>query len=247
MVAQVVVQAPVRQDRMGGIKRVASIITDVRIGASESIVYVSDGCTLPQPAIGLCYDTTVTDEKEGVGIDIEEAAIPAFALYGGVDCFIGPENATDFPIRARRILEQGEDRAIESRLATWAAAGTDLAAGATLVESIAAVEQALDEDYIGRGIILMSRGDAVRASASGSLEHMIDGIPVTVNGTPIVASGAIADGTVYGVGAVTILRSAVFDINTIDHTTNHDWAIAEAVYAVIVDCSFRVNSVVDAG
>jgi hypothetical protein len=237
MAVQVPVAAPARQTRLGGIRAAATWVTNARIGAAEGVVYVSDGCTFPLPAIGLCFGETVVTEKDGVGLDQFTGVGEPFALYGGVACFIGPDS--DFPERARNILIQGEDRAIEDRLEAWAAGGTPLTA-TDIVDAIASVEQEADQNYLGRPIILMSRADAVRAAAAMAIEYGIDGLPYTVNGTPVVASGSVTTGALAAIGAVTVLRSEIGDIGTFDHTLNTEWAVAEAVYSIIVDCDFRV-------
>lgn len=237
MAVQVTVAAPVRQPRLGGIRPVATWVTNARIGAAESVVYVSNGCTFPLPAIGLCYGTQVVTEKTGVGIDSYTGIIAPFALYGGVECFLGPDN--DFKERATNILLEGEDRAIEGVLQTWAGANAAVAgAGATVTERIAVVEQHMDANYLGRGIIMMSRSSAVRAAAEGAIEYGLDGSPFTVNGTPVVATSKITTDVVYALGAVTVLRSETTVIDTVDVTTNSDWAVAEAVYSIVVDCNY---------
>ena len=238
MAVLVPVAAPARQARLGGIRSVATWVTNARIGAAEGVVYVSDGCSFPLPAIGLCFGETVVTEKTGEGIDQYNGIGEPFALYGGVECFIGPDN--DFPERARRILEQGEDRAIEGRLATWAAGGTELTTPTTIDGVLAALEDHADANYLGRPIILANRGDVVNAASKMLVEYGIDGLPYTVNGTPVVASGMIPKGFAAAVGAVTVLRSEVGDIDTINHTNNTEWAVAEAVYSVVVDCDYRV-------
>lgn len=244
MAVQVPVLAPARQPRLGGLRAAATWITNARVGAAESVVYVSDGCSFPQPAIGLCYGEEVVDEKVGQGIDWYEGIGEPFALYGGVECFLGPDN--DFPERARTILIQGEDREIENRLATWAAGGSDLSASADIVEAIAAVEQHADSTYLGRPIILMSRADAIRAASNYVISYGLDGLPYTANGTPVVASGNIDQGVVYGLGAVTVLRSEIANIDAIDYRFNKDFAVAEAVYVLIVDCDYRSFSEIEA-
>ena len=74
-----------------------------------------------------------------------------------------------------------------------------------------------------------------------AIEYGIDGLPYTVNGTPVVATAGVIEGMIYMVGAVTVLRSEIGDIDTIDHRFNKQWAVAEAVYSVIVDCNFRAR------
>lgn len=238
MAVLVPVAAPVRQKRLGGIRAAATWVTNARIGAADGITYQSDGCTFPQPAIGLCFGEAVVTEKTGEGIDLLEGIGEPFALYGGIECFLGPDDG-DFIERARNVLLEGEDRVIEDRLGDWADGGTAIGAQADIVEAIAAVEQHADTNYLGRPIILMSRSDAVRAASAVAIEYGIDGLPYTVNGTPVVASGNLAAGTVMVIGAVTVLRSGTNDIDTIDHTFNTRWAVAEAVYSILVDCNYR--------
>lgn len=239
MAVQVVVAAPARQARLGGLRAAAQWVENQRLGAAETVVYQSDGCTFPMEAIGLCYTQNGTDdEKSGVGIDIVEAIDEPFALYGGVECYIGPDDE-DFVTRARTILRDGEDRALETRLGQWAVAGTALSEVPDIVEAIAALEEYADDHYVGRPVLLMSRADAVRAGAALAIQYGIDGLPYTVNGTPVVASAMFTTGEPAVVGAVTILRSAVNDIDTVDHVNNTRWAVAEAVYSILVDCEFR--------
>ena len=235
------VTAPVRPDRLGGIRSVASWVTDARIGAAETVVFQSDGCVFPQLAIGLCYGETTVTEKAGVGITNVAGIGAPFAMYGGIKCFLGPDS--DLAERAMNVLVDGEDRMIEDRLEAYATGGLALAAGTTLVGAVATVEQALDDTYIGQGYLLMSRGDAVRARAQGAIiDPGLNSVPTTINGTPVVASGRVAAGTVYGLGATTVLRSPITTVEVIDPKSNDEWQIAEAVYAIVVDCTYRVKS-----
>lgn len=239
------VQAPARRDRRGGITKVASVVTNDRLGANQGVSFMSDGCTFPLPAIGLCYGEVVEEEKTSTGIDIIEAISPPFALYTGVECWLGSDSASDYETRARRLLDQGEDRALEDRLEAWATGGSAVSpSGTGITGALAAVDNALDQQYPGEGVILMNRGDAVKASAEGAIWGWsgVDTVPSTVNGTPIIASGMVAPGTVYGLGAITILKSSVQTINATDHRLNKDWVVAEAIYSIIVDCNYRVKS-----
>jgi len=239
------VAAPARQTRQGGIRSVATFVTTTRLGATEAVSFLSDGCTFPQPAIGLCYGEVVEDDKTSTGIDTIDAISEPFALYAGVECGIVEGSSADYAERARNLLEGGVDRVLEERLATWAAGGTALTAGSSLTDALAIVDNALDDDYPGQGVILMNRGDAVRASAEGSLDWSLDGTPTTVNGTPVIASSRVDAGAVLGVGAITVLHTNVETFPGVDFRTNRDWQVAESVYAIIVDCELRVVSAVE--
>lgn len=235
------VTAPARPNRLGGIRQVASWVTEARIGAAETVVFQSDGCTFPQLAIGLCYGETTVTEKTGVGIGNQAGIGAPFAMYGGVKCFLGPDS--DLAQRATNILVDGEDRMVEDRLEAYATGGTALAAGTTLVGAVALIEQDMDDKYLGQGYLLMARSDAVRARAQGAIiDPGLGNLPTTINGTPVVASGRVTAGTVYGLGATTVLRSPVTTVEVIDPKSNDEWQIAEAVYAIVVDCAYRVKS-----
>jgi hypothetical protein len=235
------VTAPVRPARLGGIRQVATWVEDARVGAAETVIFQSDGCTFPQLAIGLCYGETTATEKVGAGIANQAGIGAPFAMYGGIKCFLGPDS--DLAERARNVLLDGEDRMIEDRLEAYATGGTALAAGTTLIGAVANIEQDMDDKYLGRGFLLMARSDAVRARAAGAIiDPGLDYVPTTVNGTPVVASGRVAAGTVYGLGATTVLRSPVSTVEVLDPRSNDEWQIAEAVYAVVVDCAYRVKS-----
>lgn len=241
MVLALQVDAPVRPQRLGGIRAVANFVENARIGAAETVTFMSEGCTFPVGAPGLCYGEVVAPDKSSVGISNLSGIGAPFAMYGGVKCFLGPDS--DLEARATAVLLDGEDRMIEDRLEAYATGGTALAAGTTLVGAIANIEQNMDDTYVGRGYILMARSDAVRARAQMAIiDPGLGNVPTTVNGTPVVASGRVAAGTVYGLGATTVLRSAVAQIESIDYRSNDEWQIAEAVYAILVDCNYRVKS-----
>lgn len=239
MATRELVEAPARGTRRGGIKDVASFVNNDRIGATDLVSFLSDGCTFPLPAIGLCYGEVVAEEKTSTGIDIIDG-LPPFALYAGVECYIAPDS--DNAERARSLLEQGEDRPLEQKVMEWANGGAPLVAGTSVTAAIANVEQAMDQQYPGVGVIMLSRGDAVLAGAQGSIETSADGKLTTVLGTPVIASGWLPRGTAYGVGAITVLKSDVASVDTIDHRTNREWSVAEAVYSIIIDCAFRVHA-----
>lgn len=238
------IQPPVRRERQGGIRDVATFRSNDRLGAAAGLVFQSDGCTFPQISEHLCYVGEVTpDDKTFEGIDLQNGVGEPFPLYAGVKCFLGPD--PDELERARAALEAGKDRALEGQLGTWAAAGLPLVAGAGVADAIALVEQALDSQYLGQGVILMSRADAVRAHAAGALEYTASG-PVTINGTPVLASGFIAMGTVSGLGAITVEESGVSAYQKELLEENELWALAEQIFAIAVDCEFRVHSTIGA-
>lgn len=239
MVVTQTVTGPTRSPRLGGLSGIAEFEPTERLGYTESVSWVSDPCTFPKNAIGLCWEDPVEgDAKFGESIDIEDGIGSPFALYGGIECFLGPDN--DFDERARTILEQGTDRALEARIVAWAAGGVTLAGATSLIEALAKVENELDSTYVGRGVIFMNRGDAVLLGLNGGLALGPDGVLVTVNGTPVVSTSAVTAGTLYGTGAVKVLVTAILAHNVVKYQTNVEMSIAERVHAILVDCSYRV-------
>jgi hypothetical protein len=239
------IEAPPRERRLGGIADVASFRRNERLGAAEGIVYQSNGCTFPSTEELRCYADPTPPDKESDGIDIEFGIGKPFTIYGSVKCKVGPD--PDEVERAQAILELGQDRMLEDELETWAAGGTALTAGANIVESVARVEQALDSQYLARGVIAMSRYDAVLAKAAGAIdEDEATGKLQTINKTPVFASGFFSIGTVYGLGSIVVEHSDPVVNETVDLSFNQHYGLAEAVFAIAVDCEFRVKSTITA-
>lgn len=234
------IEPPVRADRAGGLGKVATFRQNDRIGLAEGVVFQSDGCTFPQTEESRCYALTPVPDKTYDGIEIDDAIGAPVTLYAGVACHIAPD--ADELERAERALVAGRDRVLEEILGTWAAGGTALTAGGSVAGAIATVEQDIDDNYIGQGVILMSRADAVRADAEGAIHSDPSGVPVTVNGTPVIASGRIASGTVFGTGAIVAEHTGTVSRETYDLTKNKHYALAEAVYVLAVDCEYRAKS-----
>lgn len=234
---------PPRTPRVGGLSKVATFRPNDRLGAAGSVVFQSDGCEFPDTEASRCIATAPVPDKTFDGIVIEDAIGAPFTIYAAVACFAGPE--PDELERAERTLREGEDRTLEGVLGTWADGGTALAVGSNIPEAIAIVEQELDSKYLGQGVILMSRHDAIFANANGDIldgDVRNDGIPVTVNGTPVLASGRIEPGTVYGLGSIVVEKSETVTRDVVNPTQNKIYALAEASYVLAVDCEFRVKS-----
>jgi hypothetical protein len=242
----VYVEPPVRAPRRGGIKTVAEFIANNRIASGATLEYTSAGCDFPVDDIALCYPLggDPQDPKVPVGIDTLDGNGPVFGLYAGVQCTLDPDN--DFDERARATLDQGEDRGIEKRLNDWAALVTPTATvtGGNLKEALARAEQEADTEYLGAPVILLNRGDLVRLDGS-SIDREGDTL-YTKNGTRILSSSKITANTVTAVGALAVYESPVIVNRVVAHTTNAELAIAERVYAILVDCGYAARYLVTA-
>lgn len=232
------VAPPPRHGRTGGIEAVATFRPNERLGAAGGLVFQSDGCAFPREDAHLCYVNETPIDKTFTGIDNIAGIGDPFALYGAVQCFAGPD--ADFEERARAALQRGRYRTLEWKLSQWALGATPGATQVGVEMAVAMVEQRLDADYVDRGVILMSAFDAVMADAAGILERTADGYPITIKGTPVIATGVMDPGVVIGVGEVVVEHSGVTAADVINPETNAEWALAEQVFALLVDCSYRV-------
>lgn len=232
------IEAPTRAAREGGLSGVAEFVHNEEIGNAENTVFVSDGCAFPQLEASRCFNNDVPD-KQSDGIFVNNAITETFTIYAGVRCWAGPES--DFKERAERALDAGRDRVLEAQLALWVAGATALAAGSTVIGAIGKVEQDLDERYVGRGIIVMSREDALVAAAGGALEK-VGSVLQTKLGTPVLATSAVDPGYVHGTGALLVQHTDTVTTELITPVRNHQEALAEAQFVLAVDCEFRTKS-----
>lgn len=236
----IIVDPPKRAPREGGILAVSERRSNDRLAHAEAVIFQAEGNTFPHTEESRCYAVTPVPDKTFDGTENIEGLGTPFTIYAGVMCHAAPN--PDELERARAVLDAGWQRVIEGRLAEWAAGGTALPAGATARAAVGRVDQALDDGYVARGIILMSRFDAVDAGL-----EVEEGRPLrTKNGTPVVASGAVEPGTVYGLGAVAIEHGEILERDVIEARANRHWALAEQVHALIVDAEFRVHSTITA-
>lgn len=243
------VTAPVRKPRHGGLRSVVpEFILEERLAAGGVIGWEESGCGLPQETQAGCYDETVDPaSKEFDGVESLGAIGPAFARYAGVSCFIGGDaDGPSYLEQAKTLLEQGEDRAVEKVLWEWAIDGPSQEV-VGIVAAIAAAEKHADANYVGQPILIMSRADVVWAHAGGAVEY-VNGLPFTINGTPIIATG-VTDGADWGkvaaIGAVGVYASSMVAFEAPGLTQNLKYALAERVYAIGVDCGYRFVAIPD--
>jgi len=206
---------------------------------SAALVFQSETCTPAQREVLRCINEAAqVGDKTFFGISTSEGIGEPITLYGAVACFVGPD--PDYLERARHALENGRDIQLEFQLAQWGQGGGVVGNGATVVDSIALIEQALDQDYPGKGVIMLSRANALRAAAAGALE-VRDGKLQTKLGTPVIASAAAPD-SVFGFGAIKVEEGPTVENDVIHPNTNRQFGLAEAAYAILVDCEMRFVS-----
>lgn len=232
---------PRRSPRRGGIRSVAEFRSGSnRMGLGGIIEYTSPGCGLAVGDVELCYPSPADPqaEKTRSGIDTLEGIGPVFGIYAGIECYL---DGSDFEADARRLLEQGADRAVETALNTWLQAQTAEPAVATLAAAIAAAENEADGSYPGLPVLVMNRADAQLAFTDRALEGDGTGNLWTASGTPVLASASIAANTVSATGGITVLEGAVITSRADRLELNKEYAIAEQVFGIAVDCGYVVR------
>lgn len=235
----VLVAPPRREARRGGIKSLGEFVSTDRLGAAANINYISNGCSFPSVAPGLCWGNVITGDKTAEGIGVENGITSIFAQYAGVECFIGMNSTEDYTERARNLLTATEEHEIEAVIETWGSLAPSPGAATSFAEGIALAERDADQKYVGRPVIFLNRGDAVLAAAEMAVSYDREGNLWTPNGTPVVSTWAVGVGEVIATGMVTVYASGIEAGVAMHHTTNVEMAIAERVYAVAVDCQYR--------
>lgn len=234
---RIYVEPPARSVRKGGIKLVANFVPMERGFAAEALEWVSASCTEPQRAPGLCWgEPFVGTKTPGEPYDYEST--PIFALYAGVECFLNVGSDEEYAAEARSVLEAGEDRPIEEFLFNYLV-NENPNPGETAtgwVDAIAQADNLIDGYIPGGAMLVMNRGDAVRARAASALDGDKDGNLWTANGTPVIASYKVTAGQFAVTGAITVWHSDIVVTNAEDVVTNRAMAIAERAYAIGIDC-----------
>lgn len=238
------VEPPRRRPRKGGIKAVANVLPAPRLFASAALDWLGEPCEFPVDAPGLCWGAVVPDDPKQAqdGISEEQSNL-VFGGYTGVECW-DLASADDFEARARRTLEQGEDRYVEGKLLALLASidSTPTVVGGW-VDAIAQAEETADAAYLGQPVIVMSRFGAVQAKAADAIDGDEDGNLWTPNGTPVLATGSFPPATetnLYITGDITMWHSDLVATTVTDPTRNTALSIAERAYALGIDCNYAV-------
>lgn len=174
--------------------------------------------------------------------DVDAAAV--FTVYGQqkITPIAWPQDRASERARAR--LTALEERQVERVLA-----GVDVGAASPVFadaapftaaadadQAIALLEDFLADNYGSRGVIHLSRYQAILALKGDVLETRNNGL-FTVLGTPVVAGQGYANGVAYCTSALVGYRSDVFDnigqsYDLLDKDTNDLYAIAERTYCI---------------
>lgn len=235
-------EPPQRIKRRGGIQSVAEVEENVeRLPVGGTVGYAAPECGIAFDDAVLCYPENGGEQqpKNYNGIETFTGIAPIKGVSTGSECFI---RGYDYEAEAERALEDNLDRDIEKVVADWAEANVDASTALSPLGAIAKVEADADAQYEGRPLIFVNRATAVFMRAKKAIFGDKDGNLWTINGTPVIASGQVPAGLIFATGAIKILKSSVITTRTISHITNREQALAEQVFAVLVDCEFLTGT-----
>lgn len=242
------VPAPTRRPRQGGIKSVIGEFTlEPRLAAvnqAGGIAWEDSGCALPSTTRAACYDDVVADAPFTFdGVNMYTSIGDPFAGYAGVECFLGGDDDAAGPYvqQAEKLLLAGEDRYVESHLWGWAVAAASPGTATTIAGAVALAEEDADANYVGQPVLLMSREASILAAAARVIRRE-NGVVMTINGTPVIATGSAPSGDVgkiMAIGMPAVFASPVLANRAPYLEKNQDMAIAQRVYAIGVDCNYR--------
>jgi hypothetical protein len=235
------VPTPTRKPRAGGIFSVDGIVLDGdnRLLTATDVVYVGDPCNIVINEVGYCYGdgTPAADAEKDISADgFPQGIGKTFAGAYGVSCFLGPD--MDFRARAQRGYEQFESRFVEGKILAIISTSPPTAVGTgTAAAGIGALEEKADAEYPGLPILWVSRTVAAALFAAQVI-HKDGDMLVTGNGTPVIATSAMTDTSIYITGWVNLYRGALSIHDPIDWTHNTGTALVERGYAVTLDCDY---------
>lgn len=246
------VAPPRRQPRKGTLKRLlgGSFVREQRLAAVTAVVWEDSSCGWYSFTRAGCYDTVVADApKSAIGISQFEGIAPPFAVYRGVECYLGGDNGgATYREQALAALEVDEELAVEAKLAEWAFADAAGTTRATLLDAVALIEENASEEYNGLPLLIVSRSLAVFGAAE-QVFFREDGGLVTANGTPVLTTSGVGfsdlNSVVAAIGWPEVYASDPIAYQADDLPQNMSMAIAERVYAIGVDCEYRFAVTID--
>lgn len=167
-----------------------------------------------------------------------------FTLYDGIECG-SLADLDDLEARVRASLALKESPGVENYLSSYFATLTPdhEVFAVNIVEAVAGVEEFLEANYGGVGVVLMPRAMAVLAIANDAV-YRDGGRLFTAVGTP-VALGVGAAYTIYGSGQITVLRGPVMVNRAMEQHYLNDLGdpacaparvLAERTFVPLIEC-----------
>lgn len=256
----VYVAAPAVTPYGAGLYSVAQLPAEPGDRWQTGVEYEPDGCA---EAASVWVDSCVPGDRadKDVPEGIPVASGDPFTVIGGLVCRLVGHTEAELMARARRNLELGEQRAVETafwggalgntpHLADTSTTVVSGAAGLSLVDGVGLLEEHLATNYAGVGVLHAARRVAAPAAQKvqavkesgrlvtnlGTRWAFYGGAPNTgPDGTPAAAGSA----WIYATGEVVIRRSEIWmpDVGELlNRTTNEVALIAERTVVITTEC-----------
>jgi len=210
------------------------------------IKWLSIDGSIPLGVIGPVQEdretTTGMPKQFALGELVDNAGI--FTVYGQQKITPIASTQAISTERARLLLTALEERTIETVLSGAVAGLTPdfttspdtVTPGTDIIENLGALENYLATNYGSRGVIHMSRDQAVAGVAAGAMVTKGNGL-FTALGTPVVAGSGYTKTKMFATSALVAYRSDIFDnvgqpYDLLDKETNDLYAIAERTYSI---------------
>lgn len=243
------VEVPAPDRKIGGALDVVRVVDATDAHSLLGAEYQTDACFSADLWLGNCGNFPTVDCATGVTPAAEVKDFHGlstvvgdpFTLYTGVECPSPGIPLDSYRARAEGALSLKESRGVEERLTTLLAAWPNAPALGPdrIAEAVASLEGWLEQNYAGRGLILMSRYVATLAGAAQVVAPSLDGRLATVVGTPVVL-GVGDNTTLFASGQITLLRGQVI-VNAVSEMNAGDTCypartLAERTYVPLIEC-----------
>lgn len=190
-------------------------------------------CTVPNTITDPCINGGADPGPKEFGLCPSNISFKPITVYLGIQ---RTGQSLDVGLtQVQRVLEDSEEFAVEQYL--WTLLGLDVTEAAAMSPegALATVEDQLAANYMGTGVIHMSRGTASRLTLGNTLVRVGDHIE-TLIGTPVVVGAGYDSSTIYGTGALAVRRGQMEVVSAWNMAINDELVLAERTYVAGWDC-----------
>lgn len=229
--------APVRIEAPTATRRKFDLfsVADVRSGDSH-FAFGAEWESLDCGTIGVrnidCISAAGNKTPQGGAV----GTLDTFSAHAIIECSLFDMEVSRK--RANRILELGASRAVEIKLATKLGADAHAVGTthATVVDAVAALEEAAATVYYGQPTILSDVEFAVKAVAAQAAYVEMDRL-YSAAGSPWATSPAFTAKTAFAVGPIVVLQGELIEREGFNLQLNLHNALAERVLGFGYDCA----------
>lgn len=188
-------------------------------------------CTMPNTIVDPCINGGTAPPPKTFGGCPSDINFKPITVYLGIQRT--GQSIDVGQAQVRRVLEDSEEMAVEQHL--WTLLGIEVVEAAAMspIGALAKVEDELAANYVGTGVIHMSRGTAIRLSQE--LVRVGSRIETAI-GTPVVVGAGYTAATIYGTGALAVRRGEMDVMSAWNMAINDELVLAERTYVAGWDC-----------